>query len=166
LILTQPLNRFKVSCDLGDILRKAFLVVFVVLVVVIVLNLGNLSGLAVLVALGDQGGKTAYSLQPIETFIQCFDGDPANLKDVKGVCHAQYYDSKKDNLRGINSVDYCTDQGEVVDFYCAPSFECKELVRACEVGFVCNQGACARESTAFYDLKMTLQSLFSSFRVN
>ena len=123
------------------------------------------TGFSVLFMMGDQGGRTDYDLTPVDTYIQCWDADPANLLDVKSVCHAQFYDPGSRRLRGMNAVDYCSSQEEVVDYYCAADFSCQELVRTCVDGYFCEIGRCVKESPtlkvpSFRAMKDSFQKFF------
>lgn len=103
-------------------------------------------------AIGDSGGVVDYSVQGIEIYVQCFDGDPANLNEVKGVCHSQFYDSIEKNLEGVNAVDYCMNEKEVVDFGCDENLGCMEVFSTCSDGLVCDDGRCVPEGNVFEDL--------------
>jgi len=135
--------------------------IFIVIVLFLILLINNFTGYNI-IALGFQGGRVDYKLQPTQNFIQCFDGDPNNNIEVKGVCHAQYYIDEKDKLRGANAVDYCKSETEVVDFYCGRNFNCWEKVSECEDGFVCDDGRCVEKENELLKI-LDINELRDSF---
>lgn len=122
--------------------KRWFILIVIVLFLILIIN--NFTGYNI-IALGFDGGKIDYSLQSTQNFIQCFDGDPSDSIEVKGVCHAQYYIDDKDKLRGANAVDYCKSKNEVVDFYCGGDFYCWEKVSECGDRSVCEDGKCIKK---------------------
>lgn len=127
-------------------MKKKWVVGFLLLALVLFI-FGSLvlTGFNIFLAFGNQGGKINYGLMDIKEFVQCFDADPQNLKNVKSACHAQYYVSENGRLIGMNAVDYCKSKNEVVDFYCAGDLSCQEIISECEDGFVCEDGQCVKK---------------------
>ena len=124
---------------------ERWLLVVLIVVFAVMLFVSSLTGYSFFFALGNEGGQVRYSLFDVRDFVQCFDADPQNLPTVKSVCHAQYYVNDQARLLGMNSVDYCVSSMEVVDYYCAPDFSCRERVTSCEKGFACNDGQCVKQ---------------------
>ena len=146
--------------------KKSVIALLVVIAVLFFLSYSEyFTGFSVLFMMGDQGGRTDYDLAPVDTFVQCWDADPANLMDVKSICHAQFYEPGSRRLRGMNAVDYCLSGDEVVDYYCGSDFSCQELRRTCPEGYSCEIGRCVKESPAlripsFVALKESFQRFF------
>ena len=128
-------------------MKNWVIIVILAIILVLVIKFVGLNGLVVLI-LGDQGGTTRFSINNVNSFVNCWDADPANQIYVKSVCHAQVYDKDKSRLIGMNSVDYCKSRKEVVDFFCGSDLSCQELARECPKGEICRQGQCGREEGA------------------
>ena len=121
-------------------MKNWVLIAVLVVILILVIKFVGITGLNVLLRLGDQGGVTRYGMEPVNNFVQCWDADPANMIAVKSVCHAQYLIDGK--LQGMNAIDYCKSDTEVVDFFCGVDFSCQELVSECPQGQVCRLGQC------------------------
>ncbi len=118
--------------------------VFVIFLIVAVFG-DSLTGSNILLAIGDEDGEVRYWVSGLKNFIQCFDSDPLNLGDVKGVCHSQYYVGDKDEIVGMNAIDYCKSKEMVVDYYCAKDFSCQPKISKCEKGHICKNGRFVKE---------------------
>ena len=120
------------------------IIAILVIILLLIIKFVGLNGLVVLI-IGDRGGTTRFSISPVNSFVNCWDADPANQIYVKSVCHAQFYDKEKNRLVGMNSVDYCKSRKEVVDFFCGSDLSCQELAVECPDGYFCRLGQCERE---------------------
>ena len=139
--------------------KKWLIIILIIIAIAFLAKTTGLTGLGILLKLGDQGGKVNYQFSGINTFIQCWDADPSNQPTIKSVCHAQYY--KDNQLVGMNSIDYCDDKTQVVDFYCAQDFSCQTIAQKCSPGLVCKDGSCKKEGFSIKNIR--LENLINKF---
>ncbi len=125
--------------------RNVLLIIILVIILILIIKFVGLTGYGVFLGINNRGGKINYDIQGVSDFIQCFDSDPDEDINIKGSCFAQYYDYNKRKIVGMDSADYCLSEKIVVDYGCSRDFSCKELVRECEKGKVCENGKCANK---------------------
>ena len=143
-------------------MNKKVILIFLVVLSLSLVGFFEFIGLNVLFTLGNQGGNVYYRVNPVDTFVQCWDADPTNHIMVKSVCHAQYYHGGNKDLSGMNAVDYCQSKVEVVDYFCGTDFSCQKLVSSCPKGYICADGQCVKEESEILKL-LNFKELTDSF---
>mgnify|MGYP001571785270 CR=1 FL=1 len=130
--------------------KNWFLIAAFAIILILMIKFVGLTGYGVFLGFMGSGNSVIYDVKDVGAFVQCWDSDPANLWDVKGYCHSQYYDDALRKLVGRNSVDFCHSEDNVVDYYCSNNLICRMEVRGCGDGYFCSNGKCVKKEVFLF----------------